>query len=203
MSALPPLLSSGAKIDLSRSRALLLDDNAVHLEMLSGMLNGFDLRKQTKCATVDEAKQVAMGLEFDLVLVDSALAEGQGFEFIRWLRREALEVNRTASILVVTSGTRADDVGMARDCGANFVVAKPVTPQVLLQRIVWLGRDRRQFVETEQYAGPDRRFKIFGPPPGERGRRHDDLNADLGAASEPNMSQDAIDMLMKPARVSL
>lgn len=203
MSAVPPLLSSGAKIDLSRSRALLLDDNQTHLDLLSSILNGFDLRKQTKCGSLEEARDAAGGAEFDLILVDSALADGQGFEFIRWLRREAPEINRTASILVVTSGTRRDEVGMARDCGANFVVAKPVTPQVLLQRIVWLGRDRRQFVEAENYAGPDRRFKIFGPPPGERGRRHDDLNADVGAASEPNMSQDAIDMLMKPTRVSL
>jgi len=196
-------MSSGAKIDLSRSRALLLDDNATHLELMSSILSSFDLRKQTKCGSVAEARDAAMGAEFDLVLVEAALSEGQGFDFIRWLRREAPETNRSTSILVVTSGTRLEEVGMARDCGANFVVAKPVTPQVLLQRIVWLGRDRRQFVEAENYSGPDRRFKIFGPPPGERGRRHDDINADLGAASEPNMSQDAIDMLMKPTRVSL
>lgn len=203
MSTTPPLLSSGSKIDLSRARALLVDDNPIHLELLSGILNSFELRRQTRCVSVDEARSAAMSAEFDLVLVDATLADGAGFDFIRWMRREAQEANRTASILVVTGGTRRDEVGMARDCGANFVVAKPVTPQVLLQRIVWLGRDRRPFVEAEGYAGPDRRFKAFGPPVGMRGRRHDDLGAELGAASEPNMSQNEIDMLMKPTRVSL
>lgn len=203
MTAAPPLLSSGAKIDLSRSRALLVDDNAIHLDMLSGILSGFDLRRQTRCETVEEARNAAMGGEFDLVLVEAALADGAGFDFIRWLRRDGPEVNRAASILVVTGGTRMDEVGAARDCGANFVVAKPVTPQVLLQRIIWLGRDRRNFVECESYAGPDRRFKVFGPPPGMKGRRHDDLSAEVGLASEPNMSQNEIDMLLKPTRISL
>ena len=203
MTAVPPLLSSNAKIDLSRSRALLIDDNPIHLDMLSGILSGFDLRRQTRCESVDDARNAVMGAEFDLILVEAALADGQGFEFIRWLRREGPEANRAASILVVTGGTRLDDVSMARDCGANFVVAKPVTPQVLLQRIIWLGRDRRHFVECESYAGPDRRFKVFGPPAGMKGRRHDDLSAEVGLASEPNMSQNEIDMLLKPTRVNL
>ncbi len=203
MPGTPPLLSSTAKIDLSRSRALLLDDNRTHLDMLCSVLNGFDLRKQNKCETVEDARSAVYGAQFDLVLVEAAMAEQDGFGFIRWLRREGPENNRHASVLVVTSSTRQEEVAMARDSGANFVVAKPVTPQILLQRIVWLGRDRREFVHCDSYAGPDRRFKAFGPPVGMKGRRHDDLNASIGAASEPNMSQNEIDMLMKPARVSL
>lgn len=203
MAGLPPLLSSTSKIDLSRSRALLLDDNRTHLEMLGSVLTGFDLRKQNRCETVRDARSAVYGAEFDLVLVEAAMATEDGFEFIRWLRREGPENNRHASVLVVTCATRPEDVRLARDSGANFVVAKPVTPQVLLQRIVWLGRDRRDFVSCESYMGPDRRFKAFGPPVGISGRRHDDLNANIGHASEPNMSQNQIDMLVKPARVSL
>lgn len=203
MSDTPSQLSANSKIDLSRARALLVDDNQIHLGLLSNVLHGFDLRRQTKCANIRDAKAAAQGGEFDLVLVEAALAGGSGFEFIRWLRREGPDINRTASVLVVTSGTRLDDVSMARDSGANFVLAKPVTPQVLLQRIIWLGRDRRLFVEAKGYAGPDRRFKAFGPPLGTKGRRHDDVNAHLGNASEPNMSQNEIDMLIRPSRVNL
>jgi len=203
MSDNPSLLPSHSKIDLSRSRALLLDDNQVHLDMLSSVLTGFDLRRQTKCLNIRDAKAATQSAEFDLVLVEAALADGSGFEFIRWLRRDGPEANRTASVLVVTSGTRLDDVGGARDSGANFVLAKPITPQVLLQRIIWLGRDRRMFVEAAGYAGPDRRFKAFGPPLGTKGRRHDDVNAALGIALEPNMSQNEIDMLVRPSRVNL
>ena len=203
MASTPPLLASTSKIDLSHSRALLLDDNRTHLDMLGSVLTGFDLRKQNKCQTVKDAMSALNGAQFDLVLVEAAMAEEDGFEFIRWLRREGPAANRHASVLVVTCATRPEDIHKARDSGANFVVAKPVTPQVLLQRIVWLGRDRREFVECDSYWGPDRRFKAFGPPVGVAGRRHDDLNAKIGVASEPNMSQNEIDMLVRPARVSL
>lgn len=203
MAVPPSLLSSSTKVDLGRSRALLLDDNRAHLDMLSGVLNGFDLRKQNKCETVEEAKNALYGAQFDLVMVEAAMANQDGFEFIRWLRRTGPDNNRTVPVLVVTGATRENEVAMARDCGANFVVAKPVTPIILLQRIIWLGRDARMFVEAESYVGPDRRFKAFGPPPGIRGRRRDDLTAEIGFASEPNMSQNEIDMLIKPARVVL
>ena len=203
MAALPPLLSSSTRIDLSRSRVLLLDDNRAHLDMLGGVLNGFDLRKQNKCETVSAAKDALYGAQFDLIMVEAAMAGEDGFEFIRWLRRSGPDNNRTVPVLVVTGATRENEVAMARDSGANFVVAKPVTPLILLQRIIWLGRDTRLFVEAESYVGPDRRFKAFGPPPGVRGRRRDDLTAEIGFASEPNMSQNEIDMLVKPARVVL
>ena len=58
------------------------------------------------------------------------------------------------------------------------------------------------FVETPAYAGPDRRFKSLGPPGG-IGRRSTDLSAEIGDASEPNLSQVEIDSFMKPVRMSL
>ena len=89
----------------------------------------------------------------------------------------------------------------ARDCGANFVVTKPLAPRVLLDRIAWLGRETRGFVEIgDGYVGPDRRFKAYGPPAGEAGRRRDDLPLEVGEAVESNMSQDDIDALMNPRR---
>src|SRR5687767_7629920 len=112
---LPPLLSSNTRIDLSRSRALLLDDNRAHLDMLGGVLNGFDLRKQNKCETVLAAQDALYGAQFDLVMVEAAMAKEDGFEFIRWMRRSGPENNRTAPVLVVTGATRADEVAMARD----------------------------------------------------------------------------------------
>ena len=38
-------------------------------------------------------------------------------------------------------------------------------------------------------------------PPGVVGRRATDLSIEIGAATEPNMSQDEIDSLIKPMRV--
>ena len=74
---------------------------------------------------------------------------------------------------------------------------------VLLQRILWLTKDQREWVECETYVGPDRRVRNYGPPLGMAGRRAGDLSAHVGVALEPNMDQSDIDMLLKPQRVAL
>jgi hypothetical protein len=52
----------------------------------------------------------------------------------------------------------------ARDCGAHIVMAKPLTPKAVLDRIVWVARTGRRFVESDKFVGPDRRFKEGGVP---------------------------------------
>jgi hypothetical protein len=106
-------------------------------------------------------------------------------------------------MVIITGHTPQSQVTVARDCGVNFVVAKPLVPAVLLQRFHWIARERRKFVECAAYVGPDRRFKRQGPPPDIEGRRHDDLKGDVSLASEPNLSQDQIDSLMRPTKASL
>ena len=89
------------------------------------------------------------------------------------------------------------------DAGVSYVVAKPLSPRVLFERLVYIVRDARQFIETPVYAGPDRRVRAMGPPPGIAGRRAGDLPPEVGEASTPNMSQDDIDAMMVPVRKAL
>ena len=117
------------------------------------------------------------------------------------LRRSGLKPNAFTPAILVTGHTPRDKVEKARDCGANYIVTKPLTPLVLLERIIFVSRDPRPFVECDSYIGPDRRFKNMGPPPGTNGRRKTDLQEELGAATTPNMSQSEIDALLKPTKV--
>jgi CheY-like chemotaxis protein len=126
-----------------------------------------------------------------------------GFEFIKTVRRMPNQPNALIPILLVAGHARASHVHKARDCGANFVVAKPITPKVLLERIFWVAKENRMFIQTPTYLGPERRFKREGPPIGMSGRRKDDLHAALGEATTPNLSQDQINGMMKPMKVVL
>ncbi len=79
---------------------------------------------------------------------------------------------------MVAGHTPIDQVEKARDCGANFVVAKPLAPRILLERVVWIAQESRPFVELDSYIGPDRRFHDVGPPKdGQPGRRRSDKAA--------------------------
>jgi DNA-binding response OmpR family regulator len=195
-------MNANATINLTKASVLLLDDDQ-GLDVLAQILTGFGVQKLYKAGSSSQAQAIAQANEITLCLVDALVPDTDGFEFVRWLRGSNLQPNRYAPVLMVTGHTLASKVTEARDCGANFTVVKPVTPQVLLQRIMWAARDKRQFIDVTAYTGPDRRFKFTGPPPGTSGRRADDLNTSVGTAVEPNMSQAQIDTIMQPQKISI
>jgi len=197
-----PLLPS-TRINLEKATVLVLDDNGASLDILSQVVSGFGVKQLFRAETVADAQALIQGNTFDLVISDVQMPVTDGIEFIEWVRREGGENNRYVPVILVTGHTRTSQIFKLRDAGSNYVVAKPITPKVLLERIVWVAREERQFIECDTYIGPDRRFKHEGPPPGTDGRRKDDLPAEVGDAQTPNMSDDEIANLMRPAKVQI
>jgi CheY-like chemotaxis protein len=193
----------GDKLNLERLNFLVVDDNIQSLDIIGQALIGYGVRNIFKCATAKDARDVIERTTVDCMIVDAQMPDEDGYSLVRWVRKEVGEPNRFMPIIICTGHTRLSQIMYARDCGAHFMVAKPITPKVLLERIFWVAKDDRAFVECDTYAGPDRRFKRLGPPYGVDGRRADDPKGALGAAKEPNLSQDEIDSFMKPAKVTL
>lgn len=176
-------MNGSARINLSSASVLVVDDNPQAVELLCGVLDGFGMRRFKRAVGVDEAKEACADAVFDLILTDAQMPGVDGYEFIRWLRRSADEQARLTPAIIVTAHTRRSQVAKARDCGANFIIAKPITPKIILERIIWVAQSTRLFIETETYIGPDRRFKKGGPPAEFGvGRRKDD--AEAAAAAE-------------------
>ena len=89
-----------------------------------------------------------------------------------------------------TAHTPARDVVRARDCGGHIIVKKPFAPIVMLERIIWVAKEGRPFLFSDNYVGPDRRFRDDRPPNG-KGRRREDADAAAAAANETSI--DVID----------
>lgn len=191
------------RVNLDRATVLLIDDNPQALDILSSIAQGFGVREQIRCASAIEASEILKSRSVDLIIVDCAMPEMDGYDFVRWLRRDTPEPVCLTPVIMLTGHAASSKVQKSRDCGASFVVVKPLTPTVLLQRILWLANDKRDFVRAETYIGPDRRVRSFGPPLGMAGRRAGDLSTHVGEASEANMDQSDIDSLIKPRRVAL
>lgn len=184
---------SGVRLDLGKIRALIVDDNPQSLELLSQILSGFRLGKLIACQSADEARSLVSRERFDLILIDFAMPGEDGLHLARHIRSEPTQPNRTAPIVILHGHTPEHMVIQARDAGANMVVRKPVAPATLLDRIEWIARDARNFVESAGYCGPDRRVRSVPLAAGLSERRGDAL-ALIGDPSRA-MSQDDITAL--------
>lgn len=195
-------MDPNARFDLSKAIAMVVDGSLHSLDVTAQILKGFGVASVLRCDTVEEAEKLARVKTIDVILIDPSIGGGSGYTFISTLRHSA-GPNAFVPVILISGHVRHADVARARNTGANFVITKPLSPTVLLQRILWIARDKRPFVEVGDYIGPDRRFKFEGPPDGSDGRRNDDLKAPLGDADEPNLSQDEVSLLIKPQRVMI
>jgi two-component system chemotaxis response regulator CheY len=183
-----------------RDLTILVADSGNYMRRLVyGMLRGFGANRILEAADAADVLSALMQQKIDILILDAKLPPQDGLAVTRAIRRNTDNENRTLPILIMTSDAHQTTVKEARDSGANMVVAKPMSPTTLYDRLVWIAFDRRQFIDCPTYFGPDRRFKIEGYPTGV-GRRATDKNVEVGDATEPNLGQDDIDSLFQAAR---
>ncbi len=182
-----------ARLDLRQAKVLLTDDNKASSSIISQVLVGFGIRLKSQCGSAAEAREILNVEVFDLILLDGEMPGEDGFELAQYIRSDPESPNFTAPILIFSGYTPRTKVLRARDAGANLVVTKPIVPRILLERIEWMARTTRDFVECPSYSGPDRRYQNRPLPEGVSERRGDTLR--LLAAPERSLSQDDIDSL--------
>lgn len=190
------------RYNLENAKVLLVEPNAHGLDILCQIFSGFGVRSPIRAADAEEAMAIVKKQEIDLIVCEAQLDGMDAYDFVSWLRRAKIDPNSYTATIITSGHTPVSKVQKARDCGANFIVAKPLTPKVMVDRVIWVAKENRSFIECDTYVGPDRRFHSIGPPPNTEGRRADDLPLEVGDAVEPNLSQNDIDALLQPKRVT-
>jgi CheY-like chemotaxis protein len=167
--------------------------------IVHGILRSFGANKVIEVKSAMGVIHALNAQKIDILLCDARLPPHGGLSLTRAIRRKADNENRIMPILVMSGDTRETTIKQVRDTGANMVIAKPMSPAALYDRLTWIAFTPRKFIDTETYFGPDRRFKIEGFPGGV-GRRKGDKPIEIGAESGPALAQNDIDSLFSAAR---
>ena len=174
------------RLNLKSVTTLLVDSDQFTRGLVAQMLRGFGMDFPTLCETGAQAKHHLEHHYADLCIFEAAQPDMLGADLIRWIRRQEKSPFRFVPIIVMSGYTQLRHVADARDAGANIVIKKPVSPQSLFDRITWVARTARPFIEAGDYIGPDRRFRDIAPPKGEYRRDTDAPNDDSGNSTIPN-----------------
>ena len=167
MIAVGEALRESAIINLTGAVTMVVDDSAFSADITSSALLGFGIKTRHSMRSAAEAIEVLREVEIDLLVVDCDMPGMDGFDLVHWLRRSG-PPNAFVPVIMTAAHIRRSMVTKARDCGANFIITKPFSAASLLERIVWVARDTRPFLEVGDYFGPDRRFREDQPPGEER-----------------------------------
>ena len=190
------------RFNLEACSILIVDADEVGAKIVVEMLRGLGARDVIVRSSPQLAREALMAHEFHLILLDPAPFGAEGYGLVPWIRRDLPAPNRYAQVLLDTGHTQRGQIAAARDSGANFVIAKPIQPAVLVERLAWLGREKRAFLECPSYIGPERRFRNSGPPLGAMGRRAEDIAALERFSHLQQLKQSDVDSIMDPTRPS-
>lgn len=159
MSSFNENLRESAVFNFSNAVTMVVDDSAFGLDLTAEALRGFGIQVRYSCYSAAEAIDVLKDHTVDLLLVDCEMPGMDGHELVRWIRNSGLEPNAYIPIIMTAGHVRKSKVGAVRDCGANYLVTKPFSAASLLERLIWVARDTRPFLEVGDYVGPDRRHR--------------------------------------------
>ena len=139
----------------------------------------------------DPTEAVTAAQEFrpNLILTEWDMKPIDGAYLVHRLRTAGDDFTPYVPIIVITSSTEPNEVKRARDAGVNAVLAKPLSIDILRQRITSVVAEARPFIKTQAFFGPDRRRRdkasYRGPDRRRRTDAREEGSGESAFASEP------------------
>ncbi|MCH6258012.1 response regulator [Puniceicoccaceae bacterium K14] len=154
-------LANEALDELSNSRVLLVEDNAVNQLVAQGILNNMGFRSDV-AANGKEAIKALESLPYDLVLMDVQMPEMDGLEATRVIRDRGSRVrDHNVPVIALTAHAKREDRQTCLDAGMDDYLSKPISP-VGLSRVMkkWLLKASVGRIEQEALIDP-RKNEVF------------------------------------------
>lgn len=138
--------------------SVLVVDSSLHIRrLLKGILRGFGVREIRDASDGSAAFAELKVAPADLIITGYMMEPMDGVEFVRRLRGPSGHPARFVPIIMATAHTERSRVIAARDSGVTELLAKPISPLALYQRIESVVHNTRQFIQCDTYSGPCRR----------------------------------------------
>ena len=139
---------------------ILLADNDSY--MRQGLRNAFasegfqNVRTVGKISTL---REILLATLPDLLIVDVGTPDGDAVDLVKDIRNGKLGKNPFMPVIFATWDFDPAVIGRAANSGVDLILMKPLAPAQLFARVESLISDRKPFIATNRYIGPERRTK--------------------------------------------
>ena len=140
-----------------RLSVLIVEDTIPMLKLVSSVLDTLGIGNIHTAADGNEGFEMFCAENPDIVISDWHMQPVTGIELVRQIRKGKASPNRTVPIIMMTGFSAMPRVSEARDCGVTEFLVKPFSANDLARRIAYVINKPRDFIETPDYFGPDRR----------------------------------------------
>ena len=162
----------------SKLKVLIVEDVTPMRRLFISVLKNLGIDEIEEAENGEIAFQKFAKNNHDIILTDWMMEPGDGLELTRNIRHSAESPNKMAPIILVTGYSAWSRVETARDAGVTEFLIKPYTANDLAKRLAHVITNPRDFVETTNFFGPDRRrrndLKFTGPYRRESDEKHYD-----------------------------
>lgn len=138
---------------------LIVDENAGFMDLTTQILMGFGFRKFERRASLSDAEAPRTRFDPDLIIVDPFPDIEAGLRIIDELRRRQAASALPSVVIVLTGHTPRPLIDKARRAGADYIVAKPFSANVLLDRILWSASTVFSSAPSAAVVGDERTYR--------------------------------------------
>ncbi|MCB1720983.1 MAG: response regulator [Alphaproteobacteria bacterium] len=143
--------------EFEKLSVLIVEDTIPMLKLVSSVLDTLGVGKIYTASNGDEGYKIYCEHNPDIVVTDWHMSPTSGIELVDKMRNSRSSPNRMIPIVMMTGFSAMPRVAQARDTGVTEFLVKPFSANDLARRIAYVINRPRDFIETPDYFGPDRR----------------------------------------------
>jgi CheY-like chemotaxis protein len=155
---------------------LVVEDTQPMQRLLVSVLEALGIKNIETAPNGEDGFRAFLQNNHDIILSDWAMEPIDGIELTRRVRQSNISPNRLVPVILITGYSAWSRVEEARDAGVTEFLVKPFTANDIARRITHVINRPRDFIETQDFFGPDRRRRRDTQENGYNGplRRGDD-----------------------------
>ncbi len=143
-------------LNLRYVNVILLGAEQYSRHLIRSALQGLGFEFVLECRAVDQARRLIKSADPDLLLLDFDVDVDAVCGLINDIRHQRLGDNPFIVIIGMIGEAQEQAVRSALTAGTDDIIRKPVSARILAERITYLVRNRKQFIATPDYVGPER-----------------------------------------------